>query len=441
MRSSIVIPALLVLALSVVSCDTKNIASWDDEQICEQDRTSIDFGIVLLGESSVRPVIITAASGEGPAGGVSMLITCEDEDFSFGDKLGETLTGEHQIDIAAGESDTFYVIFAPATTGEKTYTIEMGSDCRDIKLSGTGAMEGGWVIESSQKTNDLYDIWGSSGRTFACGEAGTVVTKIGETGSWTAMTGTGAGAATLRSTWGFEDGPVWFVGGESDLGGSFAKAYIYSLPSETWSVPSTTTMLDYYGSAWGTDPCGIYLGGASISGMMPNAARWVCTDFEEFTIGWEYDLVSGVFGSGPEDIWAVQANAYDSLYHFNGTRWESTKTAFMIRGLHEVWVSPEGEAFAVGADGAIYHYTGTEWEDQTIPASTVTLHGVFGSSETDVYAVGTGAGIFHFDGNVWQPLAAPEGLTETLYSVWARSAGEVYMVGEAGLILRYVPGG
>jgi hypothetical protein len=70
----------------------------------------------------------------------------------------------------------------------------------------------------------------------------------------------------------------------------------------------------------------------------------------------------------------------------------------------------------------------------------VTLHGVFGSSGTDVYAVGTGPGIYHYDGNVWQPLAAPGQITETLYAVWARSADEVYAVGENGVILRYVPG-
>ena len=252
MRSSIIIPALLVLALSAVYCAPKSVGGVDETQLCGQDMTSIDFGVVLLGESSIRRVIVSAFELEGHPGGVSMLVACLDGDFFIGDELGEVTTGEHQIDIAAGESDTFYVIFAPETTGQKNYTIEMGSDCSDIKLSGIGALEGGWVIESRQKTYDLYDIWGSSGQTFACGEAGTVVTKLGESGSWTAMAGTGAGAATLRSVWGFENGPVWFVGGESNLGGSFAEAYIYSLSSESWSDPPVGITLDYYGSAWGS---------------------------------------------------------------------------------------------------------------------------------------------------------------------------------------------
>jgi hypothetical protein len=440
MRSTGIVLAALFIALSALSCGTKKIANGEDKQLCEQDRTSIDFGVVIVGGSSIRQVIVSAADVEGDEDGVSMLVTCEDKDFAFSDELGQVTTDEHQIDLTAGASDTFHVIFAPVTAGEKTYTIVMGSDCSDIKLSGTGALEGGWVIESWQKTHDLYDIWGSSGQTFACGEAGTVVTKVGESGDWTAMSGTGTGATTLRSVWGFEGGDVWFVGGEDDLGGSFAKAYTYSIPSETWAEHPVSTMLDYYGSAWGAAPCDIYLGGASISGMMPNTARWVCSGFETFILGWEYDLVSGIFGSGPDDIWAVQTGALDSLHHFNGTRWQSTKAAFMNRGLHEVWVSPEGEAFAVGDNGAIYHFTGTEWVDQTLPASAVTLHGVFGSSGTDVYAVGSGPGIYHYDGNVWQPLAAPEQITETLYAVWARSADEVYTVGENGVILRYVPG-
>lgn len=432
------IPVLSVLlAVSIVACDTvptEKHEAVENNVYCSQNVVEIDFGSVIVGESKVRYIVISANVVSEEEGGVSTTVTCQDKDLSITDILGETTTGEQQIDLDAGEQISVYLKFTPTSAGTKSGKLEIGSDCTDVTLKGIGVLSTGWSIDRVPGGPDLYDIWGDPLSTYACGDMGTVMMKIEYSGPWILMEDTGIAPVPLHSVWGFQSNPVWFVGGNCDFGITYASAWSYYEPSDTWTEVFDGNMLDCYGSAWGSSPVDIYFGGASISGMFPNASHWYGDERSDFILGMEYDLVSGIFGSGPEDIWAVQANPYDSLYHYDGAKWKGTKDAFMTSALYDVWVASGGEACAVGADGAIYYYNGSAWADYTIESSSDTLFGVWGKSYDDIYAVGTNAGIWHWDGNIWQQESAPAEVTGTLYGVWANST-EVYAVGAGGVII------
>ncbi len=431
---SSLLPVLLALAI-IVACSTTAPAPKDDNTYCGQNATLIDFGSVVIGDSKVMELVITANDIPDESNEISTTVTCEDKDFAITDYLGTATTGEQEIVLTAGEQATVYLRFEPQSEGPKSFILEIGSDCTDVELKGIGAEESGWSIDRIDAGPDLYDVWGDGYQTYSCGDLATVLEKTGNDGEWTAMEDTGIPDIPLRSVWGIGTDVVWFAGGITDYGITYARAFRYYEPVGAWTELMKGTMVDCYGSAWGPDDCDIYFGGGAIGGMMPNVSRWDCSILHEFIIGMEYDIVSGIFGSGPEDIWAVQANHFDSLYHYDGSGWEATKEPFMDKALFDVWVASGGEACAAGADGAIYIYNGSSWEDRSLEASTDTIFGVWGLSPDDIYAVGTNTNIWHWDGNTWTSEAVPGQAVGTLYSIWIGGSGEGYAVGEDGLIL------
>ncbi len=435
MRSSFFRCLSLLFIVGLLSCTAPEPVDTGIPRVCGQDRTSIDFGVVNIGESLVETVTISARRVLSMDDHLIYTLILDHPDFHLWDPVAEEALDEFLIDLEFPEEVMVSIRFSPSSGGNKSAVLVLGNDCDDLSLAGRGGVVGEWAIDGQPTEYDLYDIWGSSTQTFVCGDHGVVANKVGWDGSWSVMAGTGISDIPILSCWGFEGDIVWFVGGISDFGMTYAKAHRYVLAAETWAEFLQSTMLDHYGSVWGASECDVYFGGSAIGGFMPNFAHWDCVDYEEFIIGMEYDPVSGIFGSGADDIWAVQANAYDSLYHYDGDKWESTKEAFMTQALYDVWVASGGETFAVGANGAIYYFDGTDWLDHTLPSSTDTLFGVWGANAMDVYAVGTKGSIYHYDGNIWQAQTAPSGVTGNLYAVWGRSANEIYAVGEDGCVI------
>lgn len=104
--------------------------------------------------------------------------------------------------------------------------------------------------------------------------------------------------------------------------------------------------------------------------------------------------------------------------------------------LNDVWVSPEGDAFAVGgatSRSAVLRYDGTAWMSESTGSSVVFI-GVGGTSNDDVYVVGAGGTIRHWDGTAWS--SHTSNTTATLNDVVALATDDVWVVGE-GVILHY----
>src|ERR1051325_5066887 len=105
----------------------------------------------------------------------------------------------------------------------------------------------------------------------------------------------------------------------------------------------------------------------------------------------------GVWGTGPEDVWAVGGQAGRSI---------------------------------------IVHGDGSSWTPAQVNAPAI-LFSVYGFARTDVYAVGEGGLVLHFDGVAWTRIES--GTTSPLFGVWGASGDDVWIVGgtaDAAIMLR-----
>jgi hypothetical protein len=152
--------------------------------------------------------------------------------------------------------------------------------------------------------------------------------------------------------------------------------------------------------------------------------------------------LENVWGTGPEDIWAVGRSGI--ALHWDGTAWEkvATPVSSLLAGL---WGDASDRFFAAGAGGALMAWNGASWS--SVAAGTKkSLRAVFGRAQNDVWAVGAEGTIVRFNGLGWgsakvQGVPDAEGveqpITEELYAVWAASATDGWAVGANGRMLRW----
>ncbi|EYF04760.1 BNR repeat domain protein [Chondromyces apiculatus DSM 436] len=158
--------------------------------------------------------------------------------------------------------------------------------------------------------------------------------------------------------------------------------------------------------------------------------------------------VLSIWGSGPEDVYAVGGPLGNSgptslVVHFDGASWRR-----LSPGGNETfwWVGGSGpdDVWMVGEGGRITHLGGQGFTEHT-SGTTATLWGVWSAGPDEAWAVGGTPGgqageddvVLHWDGTMWIREVLPGApLGRALYKVWGASADDVYVVGEAGVMWR-----
>ena len=161
-----------------------------------------------------------------------------------------------------------------------------------------------------------------------------------------------------------------------------------------------------------------------------------------------------ITGTSATDVWAVGADGRDGpvVQHFDGTTWERKVTG--SRG--DLWWAhalPGGVVYLAGENATVLRYDGTSFTRMRTPGiARNTVFGVWASGDNDVYAVGSSAGrsgfIWHFDGTTWTDLLLPSdmprlanGEVAGLFKVWGDGAGNVWVAGARGALLKSTAGG
>lgn len=138
--------------------------------------------------------------------------------------------------------------------------------------------------------------------------------------------------------------------------------------------------------------------------------------------------VLAMWGSGPNDIWAV---GDQSLAHWNGSSFTLTPAEQDFSG---VWGSSANDVWLVSTDGSILHWNGSSFTlIHSDPASF--LYGVWGSGPKDVWAVGWGGTILHWNGS--SITRVPSGTSQALWSIWGSGPDDVWAVGRQGTTLHW----
>jgi hypothetical protein len=193
------------------------------------------------------------------------------------------------------------------------------------------------------------DIWAASALLGECFERGVILHWNGK--AWSSVT---IGDRPLTGIWGRAARDIWAVG----TGGA-----IFHFDGCTWSaVPSGTTQRLL--SVWGSAADAVWTGGDDGTMLRWNGATW-----SSIPIGTNR-RIERIWGSGPDNVWAVggdgalgdgKGDGYGSIFHWNGTAWSSqdagTKSWLYLGG---VWGSGPNDVWAVGATGmttgAVLHF-------------------------------------------------------------------------------------
>ena len=418
---------------------------------CGFNPTYLDFLPVEIGSSADLDVTLFVAAWppDNPT------IACDDFRFIDPISLQPTATLDfsdpsypYDHNPASGVYSTELTIrFAPLTVGTKDCDINIvksgddAYDCPTLSLNGISVEPSGhWTWFAYVTTYDLFDVYGDDNQVYACGDQGTVIRHTHGDAQFNAWMEEDFGEIPLDAIWVDESGVVWVGGGIVDGGYTYAKAYYNTDGSTSWTDFVQGWLCDMVTSRWGTSSCAIYFGGPAISGMMPTIFYWDCATLATGDLGFGYEKVTGIHGSGPEDVWAVLDMSMYNAYHYDGVGWALLREAWMDQALYDVWVAYDGQAWAVGANGAIYHWSGIAWTDQSISGETRTIYGIWGFATSNIYAVGADGLFYHYDGS-WEEIAMPGGpSSETFYAVWGKSAPRyIYAVGTNGTTIRYSP--
>jgi hypothetical protein len=179
-------------------------------------------------------------------------------------------------------------------------------------------------------------------------------------------------------------------------------------------------------SVWGSGPDDVWAVGTVIQGSpataSPTMLHWDGSLWSSVESGTTHPLWS-VWGSSADDVWAV--GDFGTIVHWNGSAWSASSDG-LSGSLNSVWGSSADDVWAVDTNGAIVHWDGAAWSVSTGVSSKALYH-LWGSAPDDVWAVGDAGTIVHWDGTAWSPSAS--GTASALWGVWGSSSSDVYVVG------------
>ncbi len=311
-----------------------------------------------------------------------------------------------------------------------------------------------WSVCQPEITADWRGIFTlSENEVYLLGDGGSVFESAGDC-QW-APTRTIPGDVAdvnLTAIWGYSDGTekaVWAVGNVPPQPGWYGDTgAILKWDGNTWAVIDEDG-LQTFTSVWGTGYDNVYFGGTGVSTDFPNAKHWDGSTLTKIRISdMGMSNVTGLSGTGNNDVWAVLHQSFDPVFRFQGSSWENMAPPFTAEPLNDVLVIPTplvSTVYAVGDHGAIYRYDGSTWTDESIPGETRDFHAVWASPTGQLFVVGQDQTFYRGqvgDPTGWTVQSLPPGLPSgDLLDVWGSSDDDVYVVGTDGVVIRLAPGG
>ncbi|HEX6913357.1 MAG TPA: hypothetical protein VF142_23325 [Longimicrobium sp.] len=135
----------------------------------------------------------------------------------------------------------------------------------------------------------------------------------------------------------------------------------------------------------------------------------------------------GLWGSAANNVYAAN---YTGMLRWDGAAWSHVPDV-RWRTLNDVWGSSAANVWGVGTKGELVRWDGAAWTlhrwdgtsvtprplgDFDAPARSYTLRGIWGSSAGNVFVVGDSGVVLHYDGAAWTRMAT--GTTAQLNDVW-----------------------
>lgn len=209
---------------------------------------------------------------------------------------------------------------------------------------------------------------------------------------------------------------VWIVGGQKLLHGDGTR----------WRIADSPTPLHQLDGIWGSGPNDLWAVAQNNYGRPGPDGALLRSDGANWWVAFDsVNPLTAVTGTGANDVWISAGN---HMGHWNGTSYEETPLSEPIVSINAAWARATDDVWAMGTNGWA-HWDGVSW--QVTKESLLNLYGVWGSSDTDVWAVGVPQ-MRHWGGSSWVSQSrATDG-----HGIFGTSATDVWMAGD-GAILRY----
>lgn len=148
----------------------------------------------------------------------------------------------------------------------------------------------------------------------------------------------------------------------------------------------------------------------------PAGRRDYVWDVTEIKPGNESLALGRIWGSSPQDVWAIGSSSYTatSIWHFNGSQWRCDSIPRYVQP-SSIWGSSPNEVWLGNVNSTFWKFNGSNWSkhtEHTVQGFDVTwFQGMAGISRSDIYAVGSvqnnttlnyKAIIAHYNGIDWK---------------------------------------
>ena len=134
------------------------------------------------------------------------------------------------------------------------------------------------------------------------------------------------------------------------------------------------------------------------------------------------ERVEGLWGSGPEDVWAIER---ERVLHWNGQTWTTASEDGAFRRLKG---HGPGDVWAMGWSHYL-HWDGESWA-RHFP--TVGVRDIWRRADDDIWVAGD-APLAHWNGSEWQVVSADFELSHIVPT----DSGEAWAVGPNGTIAHW----
>ncbi|MBT8494421.1 MAG: hypothetical protein KJO07_15300 [Deltaproteobacteria bacterium] len=216
--------------------------------------------------------------------------------------------------------------------------------------------------------------------------------------------------------WAFADDDVWLIDGTATIqrydGEGFSALEVPSAGGVAciYAVSDTEVYL------CGGDDVLVY-DGTNFTPMGVSEARGL-------------DGISGVWASGPDDVWAIGSDAI--VAHFDGTTWTGTIVGSPFPS--SIWGTGAGEVYLVDTF-ELNQYDGSTWTE--IDLDTGGGEQVWGTGPDDVWVMTDSYELAHFDGTSWELVETGDDFVGDLAAVWGPEPDDLWAAGTAGSVARY----
>ncbi|OJY23859.1 MAG: hypothetical protein BGO98_18150 [Myxococcales bacterium 68-20] len=295
----------------------------------------------------------------------------------------------------------------------------------------------------------LTAIWGSSkSDVWAVGSGGTIIHYDGT--AWKKTPTDPAILNTFRGVWGSGPNDVWVVSMTDVIfhttGFANGTATWTREPGPGAALPEQRTAT----TVWGTSADDVRIGFLPRFLFDPGPGtynQWVKTAEPDGGAKWSVSRGDGyihAFWGTANDLWYVadnsEANGWQRGMTVHGTpgargemEWVAVESQSTSR-LEGIWGSGPNDIWAVGDNGTIRHLVNGASRWDIVPSPTTeALHGIWGSGPNDVWAVGDNGTILRFDGSSWKKSTAAFaiGKKPRLAAIWGSGPNDVWIVGDA----------